>query len=197
MLTHKVQLIAKIDPLKYLLSKATLIGHLAKWVMIMSEFDIECVGRKAIKGQVIVDQLVDEPLIGDHPLVLNFPDEEIFMITTTQPWKLYFDGSYTRHGSRACIIFITPQGDNIPKLYGLTFLCTNNIAEYETLITGLRLAIQWHLKELKVYGDSKLVIRQVTNEYQTKDDKLMPYKRMVDSYKESFTTITFEQVPRD
>lgn len=154
LLTHKVQLIAKIDPLKYLLSKAALTGRLAKWVMILSEFDIEYVDRKAIKGQVITDQLANAPLIGDHPLISNFPDEEIFMITTTQTWKLYFDGSYTRHGLGAGILFITPQGDNIPKSYRLTFPCTNNIAKYEALITGLRLAVQWKLQELQVYGDS-------------------------------------------
>lgn len=41
MLMHKIQLIAKIDPLKYLLNKATLTGCLAKWVMLLSGFDIE------------------------------------------------------------------------------------------------------------------------------------------------------------
>lgn len=55
MLTHTVKLIAKIDPLKYLLSKATLTSRLAKWVMILSEFDIEHVDRRTIKGQLITD----------------------------------------------------------------------------------------------------------------------------------------------
>ena len=40
MLSHTTRLVAKIDPLKYFLSKETLIGRLAKWVMILSEFDI-------------------------------------------------------------------------------------------------------------------------------------------------------------
>lgn len=50
MLAHSVKLVAKIDLLKYLLNKATLTGRLAKWVMILTEFDIEYVERKAIKG---------------------------------------------------------------------------------------------------------------------------------------------------
>lgn len=50
MLSDKVQLIAHFDPLKYLLSKVTLTERLAKWVMILSEFDIEYIDRKAIKG---------------------------------------------------------------------------------------------------------------------------------------------------
>ena len=50
MLAHTTHLISKIDPLKYLLSKATLTDKLAKWMMVLSEFDIEYIERKAIKG---------------------------------------------------------------------------------------------------------------------------------------------------
>ena len=50
MLTLTVHLVAKIDPLKYLLSKAMLIGCLTKWMMILSEFGIQYVECKAIKG---------------------------------------------------------------------------------------------------------------------------------------------------
>jgi len=45
-----------------LLSKEALIGHLAKWVMLLSEYDIEYVDRKDIKGQIIADQLEEVPL---------------------------------------------------------------------------------------------------------------------------------------
>lgn len=62
MLSHKVQLIARFDPLKYLLSRETLTGRLAKWVMILSEFDIEYIDRKSIKGKIIEDQLAEAPL---------------------------------------------------------------------------------------------------------------------------------------
>ena len=50
MLAHTIHLIAKIDPLKYLIGKVTLIGRLAKWMMILSEFDIQYIEHKAIKG---------------------------------------------------------------------------------------------------------------------------------------------------
>lgn len=62
--------------------------------MILSEFDIEYVDRKDIKGQVIVDQLVETPLQDDHPLHIEFPDVDILTVTT-KTWQLYFDGSYT------------------------------------------------------------------------------------------------------
>lgn len=62
MLSHTTKLIAKIDPLKCLLSKTTLTSCLEKWVMLLNEFEIEYVDQKAIKGQVIIDQLAITPL---------------------------------------------------------------------------------------------------------------------------------------
>ena len=62
MLNHTTHLIVKIDPLKYFLSKASLTGQAAKWVLILSEIDIVYKDRKTIKGQVIVDQLPEAPL---------------------------------------------------------------------------------------------------------------------------------------
>ena len=51
MLAHTVHLIAKIDPLKYFLSKAALTGHLAKWMMILSEFDFSMSNVRQSKGK--------------------------------------------------------------------------------------------------------------------------------------------------
>lgn len=65
----KTKLIARIDPLKYLLNKATLIGRLVKWIIMLSEFKIDYVDSKPIKAKVIVDQLIDAQMIDDSPLV--------------------------------------------------------------------------------------------------------------------------------
>lgn len=56
-LNRQFKLISKVDPLKYLLAKVAIMGRIVKWVMILSEFDIEYIDRKAIKGHIIVDQL--------------------------------------------------------------------------------------------------------------------------------------------
>lgn len=141
MLSHIVKLIVKIDPLKYNLSKSTLTGRLAKWVLILSEFDIEYANIKAIKGHVLADQLVDSPLQEATPWYIEFPDETIIHLTKYL-WKMYFDGSFTQQGSGAGVLFITPQGYKIPKAYKMMFPCTNNMLEYEALVNGLKLAIE-------------------------------------------------------
>ena len=94
MLVHTVHLIAKIDPLKYFLSKAALTSHLAKWMMILSKFDIQYVKRKAIKGKSIADQLDDFPLEDTTPMKIEFLDASIMYITE-RTWKMFFDGSHT------------------------------------------------------------------------------------------------------
>lgn len=77
------------------------------------------------------------------------------------------------------------------------FPCTNNIAEYEVLVIGIKMALEWNITELQVYGDSQLIINQVNDEYNPKDEKLMPYKAMIDAWKNYFALITFEKIPRE
>ena len=60
----------------------------------------------------------------------------------------------------------------------------------------MKIAAEWRVDQLDVYGDSQLIINQVNDIYQTKDEKLLPYKRMVDDLKKYFAHITFQQVPR-
>lgn len=111
MLSHTIQLISKIDPLKYMLSRTLLTGYLAKWFMLLSEFDIQYVDTKVIKGKAIADHLADAPLVDTYPLITKFPDEHICLIEEQPPWKFYVDGSYTSHGSGVGIFLVTSQGD--------------------------------------------------------------------------------------
>ena len=49
MLSFQVFLIAQMDPLKYLMEKPVQDGKTAKWVLLLSEFDIKYVTQKSIK----------------------------------------------------------------------------------------------------------------------------------------------------
>ena len=78
-------LISKIDPLNYLLNKTTLMSRLAKWVMILSEFEIKHVNRKEIKGQNICDQLVDVPIETSNTILVDFLDMHILESSSYYP----------------------------------------------------------------------------------------------------------------
>ena len=76
MLYYTTRLISCMDPIKYIFEKPTLIGKISHWQMLLSEFDIVFMTRKAIKGQVIVDYLVNQPLNDPELLESIFPNEE-------------------------------------------------------------------------------------------------------------------------
>ena len=129
-------------------------------------------------------------MTNNAPMKINFLDS-LVMYVSEHTWKMFFDGSHTQNGVGAGILFVTPHGYTIPKSYKLLFPCTNSAAEYEALLNGVKFALEWRITELHIFGDSQLVINQVNNEYQTKDDKLVPYKKLVDSLRNYFTFVTF------
>lgn len=87
---------------------------------------------------------------------------------TERTWKIFFDGFFMQNGSKASVLFFSPHGYTIPKSYKLLFLCTNDIFEYEALTNGLKMAIEWRITKLHIYGDSQLIINQVNENYLTK-----------------------------
>ena len=73
-------------------------------------------------------------------------------------WILYFDGSKTMEGSGAGFVLIDPEQNKHFLSCRLEFKCTNNTIEYEALVQGLKKEI-----ELKVYGYSEIVVKQIQN----------------------------------
>ena len=60
---------------------------------------------------------------------------------------------------------ISPEGVAIPQACQLTFSATNNVAEYEVLLVGLKHAHILGVVRLKVMGDSQVILRQVLRKY--------------------------------
>ncbi|XP_070022208.1 uncharacterized protein [Nicotiana sylvestris] len=92
-------LISRMDPLKYNFRKPMPTGKLAKWQILLSEFDIVYVTQKAIKGQALADHLVENPVDGEYePLKTYFLDEDISFIREAiaesyDGWRMFFDGA--------------------------------------------------------------------------------------------------------
>jgi ribonuclease HI len=57
-------------------------------------------------------------------------------------WTMYFDGSLMKTGAGADLLFISPLGIHMRYVIRLHFASSNNVAEYEALINGLRIAIE-------------------------------------------------------
>jgi ribonuclease HI len=72
---------------------------------------------------------------------------------------MYFNGSYTLKGARAGVVLIPPEGDMLKYAIQIEFLATNNTAEYEGLVTGLRLAKELGNWRLLIREDSQLMAK--------------------------------------
>ena len=83
-------------------------------------------------------------MLSSLPIKIYFPDESILTLIR-KTWVMFFDSSFTQQGSSAGILFITPQWYSLPKAYKILFPCTNNIAEYEALINGMKIAAEWRV----------------------------------------------------
>ncbi|XP_040960329.1 uncharacterized protein [Gossypium hirsutum] len=113
------------------------------------------------------------------------------------PWKLIFDGASNAIGNRIGAVLVSPGGNYYPFNSKLDFDCTNNMAEYETCIMGIRAAIERKINVLEVYRDSALVIYQLKGEWETRDPKLVRYQKLVMELIEEFDSVTFSYLPRD
>jgi len=76
MQAYTVQVISKADPIKYILSRPILNGRLAKWAIILKQYDLVYVAQRAVKGHALADFLADHPIPDNWELNDNLPGED-------------------------------------------------------------------------------------------------------------------------
>nr|CAB3492390.1 unnamed protein product [Digitaria exilis] len=126
-------------------------------------------------------------------------------VVTTKPehWIMYFDGSLKLEGGGAGVLLISPRGDQLKYVLQIRFAISNNAAEYEALLHGLKMAITLSIKRLVVYGDSMLVIKQVNKDWNWNHENMDAYCEEVKTFQEvrklekHFLGIEFHHVERD
>ncbi|XP_059310995.1 uncharacterized protein LOC132062437 [Lycium ferocissimum] len=160
-----------MDPLRFILRQPMPIGKLAKCQMLLSEFDIVYIAHKVVKEQDLADLLAESPVDEDlEPLRTPVPDEGVLAI-----------------------------GEEIVEPYTIWRLFFDgavNYKEYETCILGLRMALNMDINKLLVIGDSDLLIHQVQGEWDTKNDKILPYVNLAQRLCKKFKKIEFRHMPR-
>ena len=104
---------------------------------------------------------------------------------------MVFDGALNTLGNSIGDVIISPEDCHTPFTARLCFNCTNNIAEYEACIMGLKASIDLWIKFLVVFGDSALVIIQIKGEWDTKHPNLIPYREHVLTLLSHFEEVTF------
>nr|XP_016445656.1 PREDICTED: uncharacterized protein LOC107770836 [Nicotiana tabacum] len=107
----------------------------------------------------------------------------------------FIDGAANFKGVEIGAILILESGRHYRASTKIRFLCTNNMAEYEVCILGIKMAVNMNVKVLLVIGDFDLLIYQVQGEWTTKSVKILLYLHCVKELCKKFTKIEFKHVP--
>jgi ribonuclease HI len=109
---------------------------------------------------------------------------------------MFFDGSLMKTGAGACLLFIPPLGKHLRYVLALHFSASNNMAEYEALVNGLRIAIELGVRRLDARGDSQLIIDQVMKNSHCRDPKMEAYCDEVRRLEDKFYGLKLNHIAR-
>ncbi|GJY95818.1 reverse transcriptase domain-containing protein [Tanacetum coccineum] len=161
------------QPIKNILSNPEVAGRMQKWSIQLGEFGIHYRPRVSVKGQVLADFIVERP--EEEGQDDSAKEEE----PLPAQWTLFTDGSSCVDGCGAGVILTDPEGVEFTYALRFQFEATNNEAEYEALIAGLRIAEKIGVQSLQVNVDSKLVANQVNGTYIAKETDMIKYLEKV------------------
>nr|GEX81887.1 reverse transcriptase domain-containing protein [Tanacetum cinerariifolium] len=107
------------------------------------------------------------------------------------------DGSSCLEGSGAGLILTSPEGEEFTYALRFEFDASNNEAEYEALMAGLRIAEQMSVKNLIVKVDSRLVANQINELYEAKEQSVAQYLEKAKTLINNFKIFSIGQVSRN
>ncbi|GJQ89428.1 reverse transcriptase domain-containing protein [Tanacetum coccineum] len=176
------------QPIKQIISRPDVVGRLQKWSVMLGEHNITYRPRTSVKGQIIAYFLVEKP--DDAPADTSVKE------TPKEVWTLFTDGSSCTDGSGAGLILTSPEGTEFTYALRFQFTASNNEAEYEALIAGLRIAAQMGVRHIQANVDSKLVANQVLGTYVAKEENMVKYLEKTNGLVSGFDSFSISHVSR-
>jgi ribonuclease HI len=183
-------------PLKALFRSSDFSGRISKWGAQLGAYDVRYKPRMAIKGQVLAD-FIAEFAPGDSILTEGEHRKDTERDLEKKGWVLYVDGAANSRGSGLGIVLISPEGELLEQAVRLGFSASNNEAEYEALLYGLRAAKRLGADPLTIHCDSQLIVNQLIGEYMAKDERMIAYLDLARNLLKGFGKFNIERVGRE
>nr|AAV43881.1 putative polyprotein [Oryza sativa Japonica Group] len=160
-------------------------------------------GPEAQKAFEDFKKLLTTPLLlaSPHPqepllLYVSAASHVVSTVLAMEYWTMHFDGSKRLSGTGAGVVLISPTGERLSYVLWIHFSVSHNVAEYEALLHGLRIAISLGIQHLIVRGDSQLVVNQVMKEWSCLDDNMTTYRQEVCKLEDKFDGLELTHVLR-
>jgi ribonuclease HI len=172
------------QPLKDIKRNREATGRIGKWATEPNEFTIDYVHRSSIQSQALADFIAD--------WTPGAQGEEA--TKDAEAWTVFCDGSWGTFGAGADAVLVAPSKVRTCYAVKLDFSCTNNIAEYEALLLGLRKLMGVRRAILKT--DSQVISGHVDKSSKARDPKLETYLDAVRRLEASFEGFSVKNIPR-
>ena len=140
-----------------------------------------------MKGQVLTDFIAEFTPKNDGKIICN---------AESRPWKVFVDGASNAMGAEAGIVIITPEGIRLEHSFRYGFKASNNKAEYQALLAGLRTILHLDEKDIEIYLDFRLVVYQIVGSFKARDSWMKAYLSAAKQIIGRFGTVKVAQVGR-
>jgi ribonuclease HI len=182
--SHPVTVVSSF-PLGEIIQCREASGRIAKWAAKLMGETLSFAPWKAIKSQVLADFLAEWV----NTQLLTAPIQ-------AQLWTMYLDGSLMKSEAGVGLLFISPLGKHVRYIICLHFPASSNVAEYEALVNGLRIAVELGVRHLDARGYSQLVIYQVMKNSHCHNRKMEAYCDKVWRLEDKFYGLELNHVAR-
>ncbi|XP_031108649.1 uncharacterized protein LOC116013135 [Ipomoea triloba] len=112
-------------------------------------------------------------------------------------WTLSTDGSSSSKACGGGVVLVTPEGFRAYYALRFHFKLSNNEAEYEALLCRLQLAVSMKVEKLKIRCDSRLVVGQVSGDFEANEERMIQYRNVVLRVLGQIAQHEILQVPRE
>jgi ribonuclease HI len=174
------------QPLKDIMRNREATGRIGKWAAELNEFSIDYVHRSSIQSQALADFIVD--------WTPGAQEEEANK--DVEAWTVFCDGSWGTFGAGAAAVLVAPSKVRTCYAIKLDFSYTNNIAEYEALLLGLRKLKAIGIRRAVLKTDSQVISGHVDKSCRARDPKLEKYLDIVRRLEASFEGFSVKSIPR-
>jgi hypothetical protein len=177
-------MVVSTTPLSEIIGCKDASGRVANWAIELAAHTIQYKPRTTIKLQIIADFFADW---GEHQYLPPAPD--------STHWRMHFDGSKLLGGLGAGVVLTSPKGDKLQYVLQMYFRASNNVVEYEDMVHGLKMAKEIGIRRILFFGDSDLVVHQVSGDWDAKDANMASYASMCSSSADSSRAVSSTTSP--
>ncbi|GJT59612.1 reverse transcriptase domain-containing protein [Tanacetum coccineum] len=185
------------DPNQLALTKLKNSGRVAKWAIKLGEHDIVFRARGDSNKETPKDFLIKAPPEDNRKEVGRKTNTKLEETKPSCEWKLYTDGASSFDGLGAGLMLIDPEGKEYTYALRFEFETTNNEADYEALLVGLRIAQEMEIVNLAIFVDSKLLVNQIKGIYAAKQPAIREYLQSTKETLRRFRSYIIEHIRRN